>query len=189
MSSFGVLRDPSGSFLGLDVRPNSVKNFAAYSLQRLDVEVIDLYQPGRVDPIVPIENTVGAIADLIQEGKVRYLGLSEMNAQQLRRAHSVYPMTALEIEYSLATRVIEPEILPTDRELGISIVAYNVLGQGLLTSVVDANLLRAMLGMSRRLRLPENLAALDIVVSVDEARELDRAFAPGAIVGIGVLLM
>jgi aryl-alcohol dehydrogenase-like predicted oxidoreductase len=232
---FGVLRGPSGSFLGLDVRPNSVMNFAAYSLQRLDVDVIDLYQPGRIDPTVPIEDTVGAVADLIQEGKVRYLGLSEVNAQQLRKAHSVYPVTALEIEYSLATRMIEPEILPTARELGISIVAYNVLGQGLLTGAVDADLAEgdsranlprfqkenlarnlktvsvldsiaaakgctpaqlaiawtlsrgedivALLGMSRRSRLPENLAALDIVVSADEVNELDRAFAPGAIVG------
>ena len=137
---FGVLRSPTGNFLGLDVRPNSVKNFAAYSLQRLNVDVIDLYQPGRIDPTVPIEETVGAISDLIQEGKVRYLGLSEVNSQQLRKAHSVYPVTALEIEYSLATRMIEPDILPTARELGISIVAYNVLAQGLLAGLAGADL-------------------------------------------------
>jgi aryl-alcohol dehydrogenase-like predicted oxidoreductase len=137
---FGAQRSHSGAFLGFDGRPVAVKTFAAYSLQRLGVEVIDLYQPARVDPAVPLEETVGAVADLIKEGKVRYLGVSEMNAAQLRRAHAVHPVAALQIEYSLATRVIEPEILPTARELGVAIVAYGALSRGLLTNSFDGKL-------------------------------------------------
>jgi aryl-alcohol dehydrogenase-like predicted oxidoreductase len=130
-----MLRSPSGAFLGSDGRPNSVKNFASYSLQRLGVDVIDLHQPARPDPSVPYEETIGAIADLIKEGKVRYLGVSEVGANHVRRAHSAHPVTALEIEYSLACRFIEPEILPTARELGIAIVPYRVLADGLLTGL------------------------------------------------------
>lgn len=130
---FGALRDPSGGFNGYDMRPAAVKNFAAHSLTRLGVDVIDLYQPSRVDPQVPIEDTVGAIKDLIQEGKVRYLGISEATPEMIRRAHKVHPVTALEIEYSLATRVVEKEILQTIRELGIGLVPYGVLSRGLLS--------------------------------------------------------
>jgi aryl-alcohol dehydrogenase-like predicted oxidoreductase len=133
---FGMMLSPSGAFLGLDGRPNSVKNFASYSLQRLGVDVIDIYQAGRPDPSVPYEETIGAIADLVKEGKVRHLGVSEVGADHLRRAHGVYPVTALEIEYSLACRFIEAEILPTARELGVAIVAYRVLADGLLTGTV-----------------------------------------------------
>ncbi len=133
---FGMMMSPSGAFLGIEGRPNSVKNFASYSLQRLGVDVIDLYQPGRPDPSVPYEETIGAIADLIKEGKVRYLGVSEVGAANLRRAHSVHPVTALEIEYSLACRFIEREILPTARELGVAIVPYRVLADGLLSEAV-----------------------------------------------------
>jgi aryl-alcohol dehydrogenase-like predicted oxidoreductase len=140
---FGAMRSATGGFLGIDVRPAAVKNFAAYSLQRLGVEVIDLYQPGRLDPSVPIEDTIGAVADLITEGKVRYLGLSEANAQQLRAAHQVHPVTALEIEYSLATRFIEAEILPTARNLGVGIVAYGITGHGLLTGSMTGSPLPA----------------------------------------------
>jgi len=134
---FGALVAPSGRMIGLDGRPNSVKNFAAYSLQRLGVDVIDLYQPGRADPAVPYEETIGAVADLIQEGKVRYLGVSEVGVDALRHAHRVHPVTALEIEYSLAFRMIEAAILPTARELGIGIVAYRVLADGLLTGALS----------------------------------------------------
>lgn len=132
----GMMMSPSGAFLGLDGRPSAVKNFASYSLQRLGVDVIDLYQPGRPDPAVPYEETIGAIADLIQEGKVRFLGVSEVGADNLRRAHSVHPVTALEIEYSLACRFIEPEILPTARELGVAIVPYRVLADGILSGTL-----------------------------------------------------
>ncbi len=129
---FGALKIPSGQIVGIDVSPKAVKNFATYSLQRLGVDVIDIYQPGRLDPDIPVEETVGAIADLIKEGKVRYLGLSEASAENLRRAHKVHPVTALEIEYSLGARFIEKEILPTARELGVGIVAYGVVAHGLL---------------------------------------------------------
>ncbi len=132
----GMMMSPSGAFLGIEGRPNSIKNFATYSLQRLGVNVIDLYQPCRPDPNVPYEETIGAIAELIQEGKVRYLGVSEVGADHLRRAHSVHPVSALEIEYSLAARFIEPEILPTARELGIAVVPYRVLADGLLSGAV-----------------------------------------------------
>jgi aryl-alcohol dehydrogenase-like predicted oxidoreductase len=136
---FGALRSPRGEFLGFDARPAAVKNFAAYSLQRLGTDVIDIYQPARVDPNVPLEDTIGAVAELIQQGFVRYLGVSEMNAEQLRRAHKVHPVAALEIEYSLATRIIEPEILPVARELGISTIAYGALSRGLLSGNLDTN--------------------------------------------------
>jgi len=130
---FGALRNHNGAFLGYDARPAAVKNFAAYSLQRLGIDCIDIYEPARLDPSVPIEETVGAIADLIHEGKVRYLGLSEVNPDIIRRAHAVHPVAALEIEYSLATRFVEREILQVCRELGIGIVAYGVLSRGLLS--------------------------------------------------------
>lgn len=130
---FGAQVAPNGRVIGLDGRPNSVKNFATYSLKRLGVDVLDLYQPCRADPDVPYEETIGAVADLIQEGKVRYLGVSEVGADLLRRAHAVHPVTALEIEYSLASRFIEREILPTARELGIGVVAYRVLAEGMLS--------------------------------------------------------
>ena len=134
----GAMFSPSGAFLGVDGRPKAVKNFASYSLQRLGGEVIDLYQACRVDPEVPYEDTIGAIADLITEGKVRYLGVSEAGAAHLRAAHAVHPVAALEIEYSLACRFIEAEILPTARELGIAVVPYRVLADGLLTGTVTS---------------------------------------------------
>lgn len=136
---FGALRTPQGGFLGFDVRPQAVKNFAAYSLNRLGVEAIDIYQPSRIDPSVPIEDTIGAIADLIKEGKVRYLGLSEASAENVRRAHAVHPVTALEIEYSLATRILERELLGLARALGIGIVAYGVLSRGLLSGALTGS--------------------------------------------------
>lgn len=137
---FGAMRTPQGGFTGYDARPAAVKNFAAYSLTRLGAEAIDIYQPSRVDPTIPIEETVGAIKELIEEGKVRYLGLSEASPENIRRAHKIHPVTALEIEYSLATRLIEKEILSTARELGIGIVAYGVLSRGLLTGKISGQL-------------------------------------------------
>jgi aryl-alcohol dehydrogenase-like predicted oxidoreductase len=137
---FGVQVTPGGAVNGLDIRPASIKNYIGYSLVRLGVETIDIYQPARLDPSVPIEDVIGTIADLIKEGKVRWLGMSEINAEQLRKAYSVYPVTALEIEYSLAKRQIESKILPTARELGIGIVAYASTAQGLLTGAVRAPL-------------------------------------------------
>jgi aryl-alcohol dehydrogenase-like predicted oxidoreductase len=131
---FGGMRDPRGAFIGHDASPAMVKNSLAYSLQRLGTDYIDLYQPARLDPRVPIEDTVGAIAEMIEAGFVRYLGLSEMGAATIRRAHAVHPVTALQIEYSLMSRGIEADILPTVRELGIGVTAYGVLSRGLLSA-------------------------------------------------------
>ncbi|MFC4003597.1 aldo/keto reductase [Prauserella oleivorans] len=130
---FGALRDREGGWNGIDGRPEAVRNFAAYSLQRLGTDYIDIYRPARVDPAVPIEDTVGAIAELIEAGHVRHIGLSEVNARTLRRAAAVHPIADLQIEYSLITRDIEAEILPAARELGIAITAYGVLSRGLLS--------------------------------------------------------
>lgn len=137
---FGGLRTPSGGFTGVDTTPNAVKNFAAYTLTRLNLEAIDIYLPGRINPAIPIEDTVGAVADLIKEGKVKYLGLSEANVDSIRKANAVHPVSVLEIEYSLATRLIEKEILPVCRELGIGIVAYGVLCRGLLSGKMTGKL-------------------------------------------------
>ena len=131
---FGGQRDPSGAFVGHDASPAMVKSSLAYTLTRLGTEYVDLYQPARLDPHVPIEDTVGAIAEMIEAGFVRYLGLSEVGAATIRRAHAVHPVTALQIEYSLMSRGIETEILPAVRELGIGVTAYGVLSRGLLSS-------------------------------------------------------
>src|SRR5215467_14130501 len=131
---FGALRGPGpGEFHGYDSRPAAVRNFLAYSLKRLGVEYIDIYRPARLDPGVPIEDTIGAIADLIKHGYVRYVGLSEVGAVTIRRGQAVYPIADLQIEYSLISRGIEREILPTCRELGIGITAYGVLSRGLIS--------------------------------------------------------
>jgi len=131
---FGGQRDPSGAFIGHDTSPVAAKNSLAYSLTRLGTDYIDLYQPARLDARVPIEETVGAIAEMIQAGYVRYLGLSEMGADTIRRAHAVHPVTALQIEYSLMSRGIEERILPTVRELGIGVTAYGIMSRGLLST-------------------------------------------------------
>jgi aryl-alcohol dehydrogenase-like predicted oxidoreductase len=130
---FGALRDVGGNWLGYDARPLAVKNFLAYSLRRLGTDYIDIYRPARLDPTVPIEDTVGAIADLVKAGYVRHIGLSEVGADTIRRASAVHPISDLQIEYSLISRGIEEEILPTCRELGIGITAYGVLSRGLIS--------------------------------------------------------
>ncbi len=130
---FGALRDVTGTFAGYDARPAAVKNFLAYKLQRLRLEHIDIYRPARLDPAVPIEDTVGAIADMVRAGYVRHVGLSEVGSETLRRASKVHPIVDLQIEYSLISRGIESSILATCRELGIGITAYGVLGRGLIS--------------------------------------------------------
>ena len=130
---FGAMRSPNGGFIGVDCRPAAVKNFLAYTLKRLGTDYIDLYQPARIDHTVPIEETVGAIAEMVKAGYVRHIGLSEAGAETLRRAQAVHPISWLQIEYSLLSRGIEAEILPTARELGIAITAYGVLSRGLLS--------------------------------------------------------
>ncbi|MFE6407988.1 aldo/keto reductase [Streptomyces sp. NPDC057837] len=136
---FGALRGPDGSWLGYDGRPAAVKNFAAYSLQRLGVDHIDVYRIARLDPDVPIEETVGAIAELVEQGHVRHIGLSEVGAETIRRAAATAPISDLQIEYSLISRGIEDEILPTVRELGIGVTAYGVLSRGLISGHFTAD--------------------------------------------------
>ncbi|MFF9766119.1 aldo/keto reductase [Streptomyces sp. NPDC053086] len=135
---FGALRDPAGDWSGFDGRPAAVKNFAAYSLQRLGVDHIDIYRPARLDPDVPIEETVGAIAELVEKGYVRHIGLSEVGADTIRRAAATAPIADLQIEYALISRSPEREILPTLRELGIAVTAYGVLSRGLISGHLTA---------------------------------------------------
>ena len=225
----------NGQPVGMDLRPIAIKNFINYSLTRLGVETIDLYQPGRMDNSVPMEDIIGTVADLIKEGKVRYIGVSEITADQLRKANDMHIISALEIGYSLADRQIESELLPTAKELGIGIVAFANTAEGLLTGEMNAplpvndyrnrfsrfqgdNLLHnlekvevlkqlasdkgytptqiaiawvkeqgdymmPLVSMSRRSRLPENIAAMDIVFTPEEMNTLNTTFAPGAILG------
>ncbi|MFF4251984.1 aldo/keto reductase [Streptomyces sp. NPDC001663] len=133
---FGAHRGPDGEWLGYDARPAAVKTWAAYSLQRLGVDHIDVYRPARLDPNVPIEETVGAIAELVEQGYVRHIGLSEVGAETIRRAAATAPIADLQIEYALISRGPEREILPTLRELGISVTAYGVLSRGLISGHV-----------------------------------------------------
>lgn len=130
---FGALRDPAGGWSGNDTRPAAMKNFLAYSLQRLGLDHIDVYRPARLDPAVPIEETIGAIAEMVRAGYVRHIGLSEVGAETIRRAAAVHPICDLQIEYSLISRGIEDGILTTCRELGIGITAYGVLSRGLIS--------------------------------------------------------
>ncbi|RXF69672.1 aldo/keto reductase [Arcticibacter tournemirensis] len=222
-------------WIGLDLRPIAIKNFINYSLVRLGVETIDLYQPCRMDNSVPVEDVIGTVADLIEEGKVRYLGVSEITAEQLRLANSVHPVTALEIGYSLADRQIENDLLPVAKELGIGAVAFANTAEGLLTGEMKAplsandyhnhfsrfqgeNLMRnlekvellkemakdkgctstqlaiawvnaqgdyimPLVSMSRRTRLPENIAAMAIEFTPEEMNKLNLHFSQGAILG------
>jgi len=225
----------NGQWLGLDLRPNSIKNFINYSLTRLGIETIDLYQPSRMDDSVPVEDIIGTVADLIQEGKVRYIGVSEISADQLRKANGIHPISTLEIGYSLADRQIESELLPTAKELGIAIVAFANTAEGLLTGDLKAplaegdyrqhfsrfqgenlihnlekveilkqlagskgftptqlaiawvkeqgDLFMPLVSMSRRSRLPENIAAMEIEFTPEEMNILNTTFASGAILG------
>jgi pyridoxine 4-dehydrogenase len=135
---FGALRAPDGSWGGNDARPQAVKNFLSYTLRRLGTDYIDLYRPARLDPNVPIEDTIGAIADMVRAGYVRHIGLSEVGVDTIRRAHAVHKIADLQIEYSLMSRGIEAAILPTLRALGISLTAYGVLSRGLLSGRLPA---------------------------------------------------
>lgn len=130
---FGALRDPAGGWIGVDNRPVAMKNALAYTLRRLKTDYVDIYRPARLDPAVPIEETMGALADLVKAGYVRHVGLSEVGAPTLRRAAAVHPVCDLQIEYSLLSRGIEEDILPAARELGIGITAYGVLSRGLIS--------------------------------------------------------
>jgi len=225
----------NGQWLGLDLRPIAIKNFINYSLTRLGIETIDLYQPCRMDGSVPVADIIGTIADLVKEGKVRYIGVSEIAPDQLREANNVYPISALEFGYSLADRQIEKDLLPVAKELGIAVVTFANTAEGLLTGEMKAPLpendyhthfsrfqgdnlvknlekvevLKALakgkgftptqiaiawvnaqgdqfmplVSMSRRSRLPENTAAMDITFTPEEMNTLNTTFAPGAILG------
>jgi aryl-alcohol dehydrogenase-like predicted oxidoreductase len=130
---FGLMRAPDGSVVGNDLRPQAVKSFLSYTLRRLGTDYVDIYRPGRVFPDLPFEETVGAVAEMVEAGYVRHIGLSEVGPETIRRAHTVHPISDLQIEYSLISRGIEDEILPTCRELGIGLTAYGVLSRGLLS--------------------------------------------------------
>ena len=172
---FGALRDPAGGWGGNDGRPQAVKNFLAYSLRRLGTDYIDLYRPARLDPAVPIEDTIGAIADMVRAGYVRYIGLSEVGVNAIRRAHAVHKIVDLQIEYSLMSRGIETAILPAVRELGIGLTAYGVLSRGLLSGRPPA---AGAQGDIRVVRMPRfkagnverNLALVDALRKIGDAR-------------------
>ncbi|MEV8591528.1 aldo/keto reductase [Streptomyces sp. NPDC052012] len=178
---FGALRGPDGSWAGYDGRPAAVKNFAAYSLQRLGVDHIDVYRIARADPDVPIEDTVGAIAELVEQGYVRHIGLSEVGADTIRRAAATAPITDLQIEYSLISRAIEDEILPATRELGIGITAYGVLSRGLISGhftgdrKLAANDFRAHSPRFQGDNLRHNLALVEALRKVAESKGVSVA--------------
>jgi aryl-alcohol dehydrogenase-like predicted oxidoreductase len=182
---FGALRAPDGTFIGFDCRPAAVRNFLAYTLKRLGTDYVDLYQPSRVDPAVPIEDTVGAIQEMVAAGHVRHIGLSEAGAETLRRAQKVHPISWLQIEYSLMSRAIEAEILPTARELGIPITAYGILSRGLLGGHWSKEQgrgprdIRAHLPRFAGDNLDRNLSLVDALRGI--AQELDATVAQLAI--------
>jgi aryl-alcohol dehydrogenase-like predicted oxidoreductase len=225
----------NGQWLGLDLRPVAIKNFINYSLTRLGIDTIDLYQPCRMHDSVPVADIIGTVADLIKEGKVRYIGVSEITGEQLREANQVYPISALEIGYSLADRQIEKDLLPAAKALDIAVVAFANTAEGLLTGEMKAplaendyhshfsrfqgeNLIKnlqkvevvkklaadkgvtptqiaiawvnaqgdeimPLVSMSRRSRLPENIAAMAIDFTREEMSLLNDTFAVGAILG------
>ncbi len=177
---FGALRDPGGVWQGYDLRPKAVKNFLAHSLQRLGVDYIDIYRPARLDPQVPIEDTVGAIADMVKAGYVRHIGLSEVGAETLRRAAAVHPISDLQIEYSLISRGIEARILPAARELGIGITAYGVLSRGLISGHwrkdnIGAGDFRAHSPRFQGTNVDANLALVEALRQVADAKNTSVA--------------
>ncbi|HEX4789153.1 MAG TPA: aldo/keto reductase [Actinospica sp.] len=178
---FGAQRGPDGSWLGYDARPAAVKTALAYSLNRLGVEYVDVYRPARLDPAVPIEETIGAIAEMVQAGYVRQIGLSEVGAETIRRAHAVHPISDLQIEYSLISRGIESSVLPTVRELGIGVTAYGVLSRGLISGHYKADRQPAagdFRGSAPRFQgenLNQNLALVEELRVLAEARGVSVA--------------
>ncbi|MEU4994836.1 aldo/keto reductase [Streptomyces sp. NPDC021622] len=178
---FGAVRDPDGGWSGYDGRPASVKNFAAYSLQRLGVDHIDVYRIARIDPDVPVEETIGAIAELVEKGYVRHIGLSEVGADTIRRAAATAPISDLQIEYSLISRGIEDKILPTVSELGIGITAYGVLSRGLISGhftrdrQLAANDFRAMSPRFQGENLDRNLDLVDALRKIAEQKGVSVA--------------
>jgi aryl-alcohol dehydrogenase-like predicted oxidoreductase len=173
---YGGLRGPDGAFLGYDARPAATKNFLAYSLSRLGVDHIDIYRPARLDPQVPIEETVGAIADMVKAGYVRYISLSEVGAETIRRAAKVHPIADLQIEYSLVSRGPEAGIFPALAELGIAVTAYGVLSRGLLTGSKPSG------AKDMRAHMPrfsgENAARNDVLVAALARLAAEKGVTP-----------
>lgn len=165
---FGAMRAPDGSWIGYDSRPAAVRNFLAYSLKRLGVDHVDIYRPARLDPKVPIEDTVGAIADLVKAGYVRYIGLSEVGVDTIRRAHAVHPICDLQIEYALISRNPETAIFPALEELRIGVTAYGVLSRGLLSGSIpsDKDDFRAHLPRFRKENLEQNGKLIEVLKAV-----------------------
>ena len=178
---FGAQRDPAGGWIGFDGRPSAVKTALAYTLQRLGVDHIDIYRPARLDAAVPIEETVGAIADMIQAGYVRHIGLSEVGAETIRKAHAVHPIVDLQIEYSLISRGLEDKILPVLRELGIGMTAYGVLSRGLISGHWDKDQGKAkgdFRAYSPRFQgdnVDKNLALVEALRTIAEAKGVSVA--------------
>ena len=177
---FGALRDPGNGWGGNDTRPVAVKNFLGYTLQRLGVDHIDVYRPARLDPNVPIEDTIGAIADMVKAGYVRHIGLSEVGTETIRRAAAVHPIADLQIEYSLISRGIEDGILQTCRELGIGITAYGVLSRGLISGHWDKDTrgkgdFRAMSPRFQAGNVDRNLALVDALRGIAERKQVSVA--------------
>lgn len=169
---FGAMRGMKGEWVGIDTRPPAMKNFLGYTLRRLGTDYVDIYRPGRLDPAVPIEDTIGAMADMIKAGYIRHIGLSEVGPEVLRRAHAVHPISDLQIEYSLVSRGIESRILPVARELGVGVTAYGVLSRGLLSghwskdSASAANDYRKLLPRFSGENLDRNLALVEALRAV-----------------------
>jgi aryl-alcohol dehydrogenase-like predicted oxidoreductase len=173
---FGAQRDPDGNWIGFDGRPSAVKTALAYSLKRLGVDYLDIYRPARLDPNVPIEETVGAVADMVKAGHVRFIGLSEVGPETIRRAAAVHPIADLQIEYSLISRGIESSILPTCRALGIGLTAYGVLSRGLISGHWQAGAqttkgdFRASIPRFQGENLKKNLALVEEITRIADAR-------------------
>lgn len=172
---FGGLRDPAGKFVGIDARPAYLKSALGYSLQRLGTDHIDIYRPCRLDPAVPIEETVGALREMIEAGWVRHIGLSEVGSETIRRAHAVHPITDVQIEYSLFNRGAEREILGTCRELGIGVTAYGVLAHGLLTGSYTGDPEIRHLPQHHGENLAINLALVEKLRPIADARGITVA--------------
>jgi aryl-alcohol dehydrogenase-like predicted oxidoreductase len=172
---FGALRGPDGMWGGYDSRPAAIRNFLAYSLQRLGTDHIDIYRPSRLDPAVPIEETIGALADLVKAGYIRHIGLSEVGSETIRRAAAIHPISDLQIEYSLISRGIEDDILPTCRALGIPVTAYGVLSRGLISGhwqkgATAGGDFRTMSPRFQEANVDRNLALVDALRRVAEEK-------------------
>ncbi|WP_342360850.1 aldo/keto reductase [Terrarubrum flagellatum] len=177
---FGALRGPDGAWLGYDSRPQAVKSALAYTLQRLGVDHIDIYRPSRLDPAVPIEDTIGAVADMVKAGYIRHIGLSEVGVDTIRRAAKVHPIVDLQIEYSLISRGIEDGILQACREFGIAITAYGVLSRGLISghwdaSKADAGDFRAHSPRFQAGNVEQNLALVEALRKIADTKDVSVA--------------